>query len=382
LVLGGWAKLLFLCLMSGLVSLVTLFISKRIFLIDLVEPLWFEKNDAGPATIGRNLFLVGKGRNWQEDVKRNQFFLIRVMELDDPEKGWPGCRPALLASDRVILVEGFDHRLRDPEFNQRKLELLEELTSLQERTIVITSAVSPALLFSRDAKAGNGAPSDHNSMVRRWRNLLSLFTIVEDDLLSFLRLAGASSEIKSDVLKAECGVNSHLLPIARELDRHAQHFSTEQLLEEFGERAEGYYQALWASCSCQEQLVLEHLAEERLVNEKNRRIIRRLMARGFIRREPNFKLMNETFRRFVISSIHKAEVLVLEREATPSTWDRLRTPLFTGLAASIVFFLATQQELLDGLAASLTGITAGMPAIMKLLNFLGSSRSDRWGGAK
>jgi hypothetical protein len=376
LVPSGLAGLLFLGLLGGLVALVILFISKRIFLIDLVEPLWFEKNDEGPATIGRNLFLVGKSRSWQEDDSK--FFRLRIVDLEDPEKGWPARRSELLASKGVILVDGFEHRLRDPEFNLKKLALLEELVGLQERTIVVTSAVSPALLFSRERKDDRDAPAAPSplSVERRWRNLLSLFTIAEDDLQGFLKRAKESSGIQSEVLRAECGFHSHLLPIARDLDRHRLQFSDEQILEEFGERAEGYYQALWASCSSEEQLVIEHLAEERLVNEKNRRVIRRLMARGFIRREPNFKLMNETFRRFVISSSHKAEVLAIEREAAPSAWDRLRTPLFTGLAASIIFFLATQQELLDGLAASLTGVTAGLPAILRLLHVFGGNRPD------
>lgn len=372
---SGLVSLLFLGILAGLVTLVILFISKRIFLIDLVEPLCFEKNDESPATIGRNLFLVGKSRSWQEDDQK--FFRLRIVDLEDPEKGWPARRSELLASKGVILVDGFGHRLRDPEFNLKKLTLLEELVGLQERTVVVISAVSPALLFSRE-RADKTVTTDSSplSMERRWRNLLSLFTIAEDDLQGFLRRAQDSSDIQSEVLRAECGFHSHLLPIARDLDRHRHQFSDEQILEEFGERAEGYYQALWASCSSEEQLVIEHLAEERLVNEKNRRVIRRLMARGFIRREPNFKLMNETFRRFVISSSHKAEVLAIEREAAPSAWDRLRTPLFTGLAASIIFFLATQQELLDGLAASLTGVTAGLPAILRLLHVFGGNRPD------
>ncbi len=372
---SGLAGLLFLGVLGGLVALVILFISKRIFLIDLVEPLCFEKNDESPATIGRNLFLVGRSRRWQEDDSK--FFRLRIVDLEDSEKGWPARRSELLASKDVILVDGFEHRLRDVEFNLKKLALLEELVGLQERTVVVISAVSPALLFSRE-KADKTVTADSIplSVERRWRNLLSLFTIAEDDLQGFLKRAGESSDIQSEVLRAECGFNSHLLPIARDLDRHRHQFSDEQILEEFGERAEGYYQALWASCSSGEQLVIEHLAEERLVNEKNRRVIRRLMARGFIRREPNFKLMNETFRRFVISSSHKAEVLAIEREAAPSAWDRLRTPLFTGLAASIIFFLATQQELLDGLAASLTGVTAGLPAILRLLHVFGGNRPD------
>ncbi len=353
------------------------FVAKRVFLIDLLEPFWSDRKDKGPATIGRNLFLIGKSRIWHDDVKQDRFDWIQFKDFEDPHKGWSVRRAALLESDRVILVEGFEHRLWDQEFNQKKLLFLEELARLQERTVIVTSKVSPAALFSRETgTAADGTAGGSALMDQRWRSLLGMFTVCEDDLQDILERVKTSDRIKSEILKEECGVNSHLLSIAEELDDHVGHLSREQILEEFGERAEGYYQGLWASCSPEEQVVLEHLAEEGLVNEKSRRVIRRLMARGFVRRDPHFRLMNETFRRFVISSKCKDEVLTLEKKAVPSSWDQLRGPLFTGLAATLLFFLATQQDLLDGLTASITGLAAGLPAIVKLFEYFGGSKSD------
>jgi hypothetical protein len=357
-----------------LVWLLVRFVAKRIFLIDLLEPFWAEREETGPATIGRNLFLVGKDRKWQEEVKKDRFDWIHFKDLDDPNKDWATCKSALMESDRVILVEGFEHKFRDPEFNQKKLIFLEELAGMQERTVVVTSRVSPSRLFSRETSNGSSGPNA--LIVQRWRNLLSMFTVCEDDLQGTLRRVNASDNIQSDVLKAECGIHPHLLSIAEDLDQHVRHLSREQILEEFGERAEGYYQGLWASCSPDEQVVLEHLAEEGLVNEKTRRVIRRLMARRLVRRDPHFRLMNESFRRFVASATCKGEVLALEKEAAPSPWDRLRGPLFVGLATSLAFFIATQQDLFDGVLASITGLTAGLPAIVKLFDFFGGSKSD------
>jgi hypothetical protein len=368
-------SLVFLILLGGLVAAVTRFIAKRIFLIDLLEPLWFETDDKGPATIGRNLFLVGKIRPWKRDLLRDVFSFIPVQDLKNAQTGWPACRQELLASSRAILIEGFDHEFRDPELNRLKLEMLEDLVSLQERTLVVTSTKSPALLFSNEI-GGHGLPAGSNlpELERRWREVLSFFTIAEDDLLNSWRDLAACTQIQSKTLRAECGMNSYLLPIAAELDPHAPLYSREQILEELGERAERYYQGLWVSCSTDEQLVLEHLAEEGLVNEKSRRVIRRLMARGFIRREPKFRLMNETFRRFVLSSVNKARVFSLESDSLPSAWDRLRVPLFMGMATVLAVFLTTQQELLDGFSASVTGLTAGLPALLKLVGSFSGGR--------
>jgi hypothetical protein len=102
--------------------------------------------------------------------------------------------------------------------------------------------------------------------------------------------------------------------------------------------------------------VLGHLAEEGLVNAKNRRIVRRLMARGLIQRAPNLCLLNETFRRFVASRVCREQVLTLEQAAGRSAWDRFHWPFSAALAACAAVILVTQQELLD---STLAPVTAG-----------------------
>ena len=153
----------------------------------------------------------------------------------------------------------------------------------------------------------------------------------------------------------------------------------EQLLEELGERAEGYYSSVWESCSSDEKVVLQHLAQEGLVHEKNRKVIRRLMARGLIRRGPHFCLLNESFRRFACSAVCRSQVLALEQSAGPSAWDRFRAPFLAVLSATLAFFFATQQELLNSTLAMVTGLTAGLPAVVKIIDLLGGKRA---GGAK
>lgn len=373
----GFLFSLLLCLSLFLVR----FTSRRVFLIDLLEPLWAERDETGPSTMGRNLFLVSKGKQWKEEVKKENFFWLHLKDLEDPEKGWPAIRPALVADERVILVEGFAERIGDRDFNRKKLEFLESLAAMKDRTVVVISSISPTRLLSREERAGQDQPMSSATMPR-WKELLSSFTVYEEDLREVLK--EASSTIRSKVLRDECGDNPRLTAIALELDDQVQHLSREQILEELGERAEGYYQTLWDSCSQEEEVVLEHLAEEGLVNEKSRRLIRRLMARGLVRRAPHFRLMNETFRRFVISSARRSEVLGLEKQAGPSAWDKLRGPFFFGLAASITFFFVTQEALLDGVIASLTGLTAGIPAVVKAFDWFGGDRPrlPRFGSAK
>ena len=117
--------------------------------------------------------------------------------------------------------------------------------------------------------------------------------------------------------------------------------------------------------------MLAHLAEDGFVNEKNRRVVRRLIARGLVRCGPHLRLMNETFRRFVVSSVCKDEVRAVEQEAGPSAWDRLQLPFFIGLATSVLFVLTTQQSLLDGSLGAVAGVAAGVPALVQMMELFG-----------
>ncbi len=124
-------------------------------------------------------------------------------------------------------------------------------------------------------------------------------------------------------------------------------------------------------------MVLGHLAEEGLINAKNRRIVRRLMARGLVERAPNLCLMNETFRRSAVSSRCREQVLNLEQAAGRSAWDRFHWPFSVALAACAALILVTQQELLDSTVATVTGVTAGLPTLLKLLDTMGWKRGAK-----
>ncbi len=405
----GAVLILCVFLLMSVIFQLVLFISQRLFLVDVREPLWTVAGDTLAPIAGRNLFLVRRSPISHAETDAMGLKYLHLGEID--EAGDPGgevlarrCRE-LVDSGSGVLVAGFEHRISDPAFNARKLALLENLMELRERSLIVLSQVSPARLFSCEpADASPSATAGSPGICDRWRAVLCSFTVVEEDLRSrptvsrapsgsfwgellkpFLRwrgLVGATTErrlISSPVLREESGRDPFLRKIAQGVDLGRHGMGREQLLEEFGERAESYYSAVWESCSCDEKVVLQHLAQEGLVHEKNRRVIRRLMARGLIRRGPNFCLLNESFRRFACSALCKSQVLAFEQSAAPSAWDRFRWPFLAVLSASIAFFFATQQQLLDSTLAAVTGLTAGLPAVVKIIDLLGSKRS---GGSK
>jgi hypothetical protein len=406
---AGWAATavagaLFLTVLAGLAG----FISRRVFLVDLIEPLW----SGGVGAVGSNLFLVNRRRDWPPRDPAS-FVRLHCKDLEQHAAGWPEKRLELQRSQpgRTALVEGFEHRIFDSEFNDSKLAFLEDL--VQDRTVIVLSAVSPDLLLARPAAvaavtAGGGPrPVVAPDTRERWRALLAAFTVIDEDMRPRTDEASLSNvtvfawrqmqellrqvraehappprrdrQFTSALLAEECGDNPVLIQFGRELDPFAIGLDRRQLLEELGERAEAYYRSLWATCGEDEKLVLGHLAEDGLINEHDRRWVRRLMARGLIRRDPVFRLMNQTFRRFVLSPACQQEVLRLERRTGESPWDRFRRPFFATVAAGIVFFLATQKQLLDGTLAIAASVTAAVPVMAKVLDMVSGRRR---GGAE
>ena len=391
-VLRGLLALGVLSLFSILLYTLVIFVARRIFLLDLQEPRWAGRTGDLPAMVGANVLLISRTKSWRIH-DRKSFFPLSFRDLDKGEKGWPARRLELLRSpDLNVLVEDFEHRAFDPVWSSRKLALLEELIFVHQRTVVVLSELSPTILFSPA-----GVPADPAE--DRWRTLLASFTQINEDVWPPSEKRGAAGshlsfwheiwdvlhgrpgkksgpdkpddDFSSELLRQECGKDLFLKKIGRELEALKPPISGEQVLEELGERAQGYYGTIWASCSRDERVVLGHLAEEGLVNAKNRRIVRRLMVRGLIQRAPNLRLMTETFRRFVVSPICREQVLSLEQAAGRSAWDRFLWPFSATLAACAALILVTQQELLDSTIAAVTGVTAGLPTLLKIFDLMG-----------
>jgi hypothetical protein len=87
--------------------------------------------------------------------------------------------------------------------------------------------------------------------------------------------------------------------------------------------------------------------------------------------------MNETFRRFVMSPSCRDQILGLEQAAGRSPWDRFHWPFAAALAAGGALILITQQELLDSTVATVTGVTAGLPTLLKVIDLLGWKRGGK-----
>ncbi len=272
------------------------------------------------------------------------------------------------------------------------------------RTVVIVSAAPPGIFFAATASTAE-SPGVEADWSRRWGDVLARFVVIPvnavapapaplplgasafsswaaggwREIVWRLNALGFSHSARFlEDERRDPHVNrlwKDILPYAWHPDRPALDLT--QLLLEVGERAESYFLEIWATCTPNEKVVLSQIAQDGLVNEKTKRTVRLLMARGLVRRQPHLVLMTETFRRFVLSSPTQTEVGTLEglEEQSRSAWDMVKVPFLMALIASVAFFFTTQRELANTALGIITAAATAVPAILKVASLFGERRS-------
>jgi hypothetical protein len=384
------------------------FISRKVFLVDLRDPLWLSPRvRIGPALGGNMLIFAPSTDAALRVVDRRQFIKVSLESLEGEgpaaTEAWSRelTRVDHEPAGKGILIPDFDRAISDPQSMALKLRLLESAISVHTRTVVAITTISPWVLI--DLVEGT-------ELAERWRALLGTFNVrIEEATPAALALReGRGDELERinaqtpvamgqffdgliDPVVMQRLVNgspehAHAL-ILRET-AHGGDFlrrlgcelrdkirGREEIYDEIGERASMYYTSLWTTCTFEEKAVLLHIAADGFANSKDRYTIRRLLARGLIRRAPNFKVMNETFRRFVVADARRREVMAFEKsDPRESTWDKIQKPLMIGLIVGGGFFFFTQRELFDASFAVVSGVAGGIPAILRLVGVLTSPR--------
>jgi hypothetical protein len=341
------------------------------------EPHWLARLPLSP-TLGDHIFLVRRERNLDALTGPNPmgmglFFDVSFAELDRNDD-WSAMLERLdsSAAGRNVRIVDFEYGINDGAINDRKLQWLERLLALPDRTLIVVSTVS-AIYIRTTPPPPQALRAAVLWYYDRWRALLERFVWVTAEELELrndarqrqLHQTNAQTLEPQTWLERETEYNSFLRRLRAELDPHA---GRRHLIDEIIERADTYYAGLWGSCHDDEKLLLYNLAHNGLANQRNRRVLRRLIARGFVRRDPNFQLFSETFRLYVLAAAKREDLVSRSRELSgASTWDTLRIPFFVVIIAFLFLLFATQKDLMTTTAALATALTTGIPMMMKLI---------------
>jgi len=114
--------------------------------------------------------------------------------------------------------------------------------------------------------------------------------------------------------------------------------------------------------------VLAQLATDGVLNPMNGRAIRQLVRRGLIVKDPQFRIMNESYRRFLRAAPAPEMRRDWARESRASGWGKVHGAFVTVMIVMGVFLLTTQNGLWQSSAAYVTTAIGGLGTLFKLFN--------------
>ena len=360
--------------MSSLFWLVT----KRIFLFDLVEPLSHSPEELREILKGAgNVLVLPAPRNaWSPELAGANAVRIDVRDLAAGADWGERLDLAGLPAEAPVIIENFDWELSYPRSNRQRLMLMEWLIA-DSRKVIAVSAVDPSP-FIIDHCSPEGGP-ETESDAARWAAVLGAFKRVN---LGHQLPWDLDTQTKEGlpVLWQECSAQPELYRVGADLwHSHNPHqpLQPEQVVSEVGESAAQYYYLEWRSCTQEECFLLTGLARDGMVNPKNVASLRQLLRRRLVVKKPQFRMMNESFRRFVLAQASLSMRETWEAEAAGSGWGKARGPFATVVVLVGLFLLATQQQFLQTSAGVLTAAGGGLAALLKLVGMVQGKNADQ-----
>jgi len=261
----------------------------------------------------------------------------------------------------VIEILHFEYNSGDPELDAQKFILLDRLAARKNTQIAVIMTVTPS-------------SEDYGRMFQS-------FEVVDlrEEPFYWLKLYEGPAQ---DLIWRECGPMPALWPIGAQLARDIKGeniHSEETIASEILERADGYYRLVWNECSSDQKFVLAQLAEDGLLNPTNERAIRQLVRKGVIKADPQFRLMNESFRRFVRSATTAGLKQEWLRESRRSGWGKMHGVFFTTMILLGAFLLTTQNALWQSSAAYVTTALGALGTLFKLFNTYRGGSTEKAG---
>jgi hypothetical protein len=309
---------------------------------------------------GRNvLILVPPVSDWQLEEPKST---LDLKEIAPGPKWAEDFDLDKVPANCLIEILHFEHSWNDPELDNQKAILLQRLEKRENTQLAVTMTV-PA------------SSEDYGRMFPT----LEVVDLREEPFHWLKQYAGPAQ----DLIWKECGPMAALWPIGAQLAKDLRKeniYSEETIVSEILERADGYYRLVWKECSEEQKFVLAQLAEDGLLNPTNGRAIRQLVRQGLITTDPQFRLMNESLRRFLRSAASAGLKLQWTRESRLSGWGKMQGAFLTTMILLGAFLLTTQNALWQSSAAYVTTALGALGTLAKLFNmYRGEKTTEKVG---
>lgn len=271
------------------------------------------------------------------------------------------------------------------------LRLLETLVADPHAHVAAIGDVSPVYRIARpQAYPGPSWPriDDHERL--RWIDLFTHFHKVYsvDDVRSvFKRTDGGT---RAQEVSDEPRIRSLEELIYREtralwpclrpvrgilLDRlHADARMTDRdVIELVALHGEVHFRKAWEYCTREERLALYHLAQGKLINMANHRLVEHLLRRGLVVFEPEPRIKSVSLMEFIRNAELPGRMEAWAAEAAEGLWQSVRVPFFVVLMLVVAWIAYSSGDALQAVVALVATSVAVIGQALRLLGMAGFS---------
>jgi hypothetical protein len=139
-----------------------------------------------------------------------------------------------------------------------------------------------------------------------------------------------------------------------ELVRNAvpAHIIKDRIIARIVDLSQLYYDSIFDLCTPNEQFVLSDMAEDMIVNSKNKSVVMQLINRGlFVLNGCSIRFMNESFRKYIITKFTPEEKVRLKERLGDSgtSWQGYKLFLILIMIGLVSFLFISNKAILDNL---------------------------------
>jgi hypothetical protein len=167
-----------------------------------------------------------------------------------------------------------------------------------------------------------------------------------------------------------------LLPIRRVLiERLCEGVEmTDRDVTEFvAQHAEVHYRKAWEYSTRDERLAMYHLAQGKLINMANQRVVEHLLRRGLVVFEPEPRIKAVSLAEFILNAELPGRMESYAAEAAEGLWQSVRVPFFVALMLVVAWLAYSSGDAFQAVVALVATSVAVIGQAMRLLGMTGLS---------
>ncbi len=279
----------------------------------------------------------------QSGGNKNALKIIQVSEITEP--GFQ-CEPILKSSAITIWVCGFNQILNEIDKHEELLSFLIKLNQCNQIRVIVDLSFDIALIneFYDDYMEENELSSEQATKLyllrKKWNNLFD----------GYLSYNGYINQMKSG--------NSGLLRV-----------EDDYLAEQTGTGLELQFSKIWTNLTSFEKIVLFDLADDGLLNRKNKTMIQKLIDKRLIVTDPEPAFYAEDFRDFVIKHMKAKEVKAIENKlGLKGSWHNAKYLILLILVPLAAFVIISQGISIEKVFGIFAGGLAIITGIIRLFD--------------